>query len=363
MRSNSEKEVGTMPACARREIVAKAEVGVYHCWNRCVQRAFLCGRDPVTGVDFEYRRDWIEQTEQVLAGLFAIEVSHHAEQANHIHLILRTRPDVAQQWNDEEVVRRWLIIAKLKRNGSAEIQEPTAAQVARQLKNPRRVRQLRRRLANVSWFMGTLCENISRRCNEDSGTKGTFWEHRFKCRNLASEAAILICGIYVDLNAIRAGEAQTPEESRHTSAYNRIQGLKWRRCRGKRAMTHTFAPDAWLCELTLQEQPQGGSVPCHARPPRASDKGLLQMSVEKYLEFLDWTGRQVRSDKRGSIPQSLAPILDRLGINGELWVEAVYSFDEWFGHVVGSASTVTEAARRVGRRWFGGKTQCAAVFG
>jgi hypothetical protein len=87
------------------------------------------------------------------------------------------------------------------------------------------------------------------------------------------------------------------------------------------------------------------------------------MSVEKYLEFLDWTGRQVRSDKRGSIPQSLAPFRDRLGINGELWVEAVYSFDEWFGHVVGSASTVTEAARRVGRRWFGGKTQCAAVFG
>jgi hypothetical protein len=357
------KEALTMPACARWEIVAKGEVGVYHCWNRCVQRAFLCGRDPVTGVDFEYRRDWIEQTERILAGLFAVEISHHAEQANHIHLILRARPDVAQAWNDEEVVRRWLIIAKLKRNGSSGIEEPTAAELARELKRPGRVEQLRRRLGEVSWFMGTLCENISRRCNRDSGTRGTFWEHRYKCRRLASEAAILVCGIYVDLNAVRAGEAPTPERSRHTSAYNRIQGLKWRCSRGKRAKPPALVPDAWLCELTLQERPQGRDVPCSPNGQRASDKGLLPISLEKYLELLDWTGRQARLDKPGVIPGSLAPILDRLGINRSSWLPAVCMFDEWFGHVVGSVNILTDAARRVGRRWFCGKARCAAVFG
>ncbi len=29
--------------------------------------------------------------------------------------------------------------------------------------------------------------------------------------------------------------------------------------------------------------------------------------------LLDWTGRELRRDKRGAIPDELAPILDRLG--------------------------------------------------
>jgi hypothetical protein len=48
-----------MPASARQEIVLAGEVGVYHIWTRCVRRAFLCGVDPVTGQNFDHRRDWI----------------------------------------------------------------------------------------------------------------------------------------------------------------------------------------------------------------------------------------------------------------------------------------------------------------
>ena len=95
-----------MPSCPRSEIVREGEVGVYHCWSRCVRRAFLCGNDPVTGKDFEHRRDWISQFEERLAGLFAIDVAFHNEMSNHMHLILRARPDVVAQWSDKEVARR-----------------------------------------------------------------------------------------------------------------------------------------------------------------------------------------------------------------------------------------------------------------
>jgi hypothetical protein len=50
------------------------------------------------------------------------------------------------------------------------------------------------------------------------------------------------------------------------------------------------------------------------------------MTVDEYLKLLDWTGRQVRLDKRGAIPADLAPILDRLQITGELWVATVLPF-------------------------------------
>jgi len=35
--------------------------------------------------------------------------------------------------------------------------------------------------------------------------------------------------------------------------------------------------------------------------------------LSQYLELLDWTGREIRVGKRGAIPDSLAPILTRIG--------------------------------------------------
>ena len=48
-----------MPACARREIVRQGEPGIYHAWSRCVRRAYLLGTDPLTGKDYNHRRDWV----------------------------------------------------------------------------------------------------------------------------------------------------------------------------------------------------------------------------------------------------------------------------------------------------------------
>jgi len=64
------------PANARKDIVREGEIGTYHCWSRCVQRAFLCGYDPVTERDFDYRRGWIESLLAYLAGVFALDVGN-----------------------------------------------------------------------------------------------------------------------------------------------------------------------------------------------------------------------------------------------------------------------------------------------
>ena len=78
-------------------------VGCYHCINRCVRRAYLCGDDPVTGKSFNHRIGWIRDRLQQLAAAFALDVLDYAVLSNHIHVILRNRPDIVAAWSDKEV--------------------------------------------------------------------------------------------------------------------------------------------------------------------------------------------------------------------------------------------------------------------
>ena len=95
-----------MPSCARKAIVDPTVVGVYHCISRCVRRAFLCGEDLPTGNNYRHRKVWIEDRLRLLVRVFAMEVLSSSVMDNHMHQEIRTRPDLARRWSDEEVARR-----------------------------------------------------------------------------------------------------------------------------------------------------------------------------------------------------------------------------------------------------------------
>ena len=146
------------------------------------------------------------------------------------------------------------------------------------------------------------------------------------------EAAILACSVYVDLNPIRAGIAATPETSHFTSAYERIAANREQLAApqsqrsAKKSAQQDAARDAWLSPIQLAASSKAAQPA--AKPPRrrASNLGFLPVSLAEYLRLLDWTGRQIRRDKRGAIPADLAPILERLHVAGDVWVEQVKHF-------------------------------------
>jgi hypothetical protein len=84
--------------------------------------------------------------------------------------------------------------------------------------------------------------------------------------------------------------------------------------------------------------------------------------ASKYIMLLDWTGRELRRDKRGAIPENLAPILDRLGIDRSNWVDTVRDFGRMFKQAAGRASSLVRAAPRCSRRWFQGKAAAQLAF-
>ena len=162
-----------MPGHARKDIVREGEIGVYHTWSRCVQRAFLCGYDPVTGQDFEHRRLWIKTLLEYQASVFVldIDIANYSILSNHQHLIVRTRPDITATWNDEQVAWRWKLAWPSHEDGQW-VREPTDEEIEAILACPKRIPQLRANLASLSWFMARWKEPIAKLANRESNTKG-----------------------------------------------------------------------------------------------------------------------------------------------------------------------------------------------
>jgi hypothetical protein len=86
---------------ARSQLIDLSVARWYHCTSRCVRRALLLAEGPTN------RKEWIENRIKELAEIFAVGVGGFSVMDNHLHLLLRLDPDVAQGWSDEDVVRRW----------------------------------------------------------------------------------------------------------------------------------------------------------------------------------------------------------------------------------------------------------------
>jgi REP element-mobilizing transposase RayT len=351
----------------RRDILDPNEVGAYHAVQRTVRRAWLCGLDPVSGKSFEHRRTWIQNRLQELAASFGIDCLSFAVMVNHVHVILRNRPDVVAGWSDEEVAKRWWQLFPLRKNKDKTPAVPIESELKMWM-TPVRSKQLRTRLSDISWWMRALAEPIARRSNFEDKCSGRFWEGRYKCQKLADETAILACSAYVDLNPVRAGVADAPEKSLYTSVYERVESgkavrkeramskLRKKRLGRKRTTTPSSQAafvrrDDWLTPVTVDERSVAyqGAMPSSSGK-RASDKGFLGMSFELYLKLLDWTGRQIRRDhKTGRIPADLVPIMERIGLSGEIWCDVVKRFGKIFKRVAGTPESLAREALARGR--------------
>ncbi len=87
-----------------------------------------------------------------------------------LHLVLRNRPVVAEQWSDDEIALRWRRVFPPRDDTTGEPVEPTERDLAMLMANPERLLELRKRLSNLSWFMRCLCEKTGRnRCAASVG--------------------------------------------------------------------------------------------------------------------------------------------------------------------------------------------------
>ncbi len=136
--------------------------------------------------------------------------------------------------------------------------------------------------------------------------------------------------------------AETPEESEFTSAFDRLRA-RWQSVQDELGTSVSLPSDDeaddWLAPIFLDERAEAyvGPETVHSasdsgdRSPicnpigaaRISNLGFLPMTREQYLSLLDTLGRMVRQGKRGFTPAGLPPILERLKVEPQTWLDSL----------------------------------------
>ena len=342
---------------SRHAQVSTETTSYYHCVSRCVRRAFLCGWDRLTGRSYEHRKQWIVERLRLLGEVFCIDVCAYAVMANHHHLVVRLNPEQAGGLSDEDVLERWsrlfglpVLVERYRQGVSASDVE---AETAREW-----IATYRERLTDLSWFMRCLNEPIARWANAEDGVTGRFWEGRFKSQALLDEAALLTCMSYIDLNPVRAAIAETPEASDYTSIQARIRA--WGEAAGEGGQPSAADND----EVgPTEDEPSGTPELLPFRgPEREGAPDHLPFAFADYLELVDWAGRAVRDDKRGSIAADAPPILARLGIDSEAYPDRMCRQRQPFIRAIGRAERLREAATALGQRFIKGISEANILF-
>jgi len=316
---------------ARSKQICLKQTPWYHVTTRCVRRAFICGYDSLSKRDFTHRKQWIEDRLLFLVQVFCIDMAAYAVMSNHYHVVLKINLDEALLLDDAAVIDRWTTLYPtnplIKRLSSAEpLNEEESLVLSEKLP------VWRSELANISRFMALVNQFIARKSNTEDDCKGRFWEHRFTSQAILDDDALLRTLAYVDLNPVRAGVADTPEQSEHTSIHRRLSANN------------------------VNSNTPGGLLPFRRRFGKEETQPafpgtFLPIDFAAYLALLDWTGRQLRSNKSSCIHTDVPHIFARLNYSPKQWVKSHQSNSAWQQRAFGSVERIRNYCDELKRKW------------
>jgi hypothetical protein len=145
------------------------------------------------------------------------------------------------------------------------------------------------------------------------------------------------------LNPIRASIAKTPEQSDFTSIKKRITQAKKVKSPNN---IHQQVPEL---------------MPFAGNPRNNMPEGI-PFKLDDYLQLVDWTGRLLRDNKRGAIPDNLPPILDRLNIEAKHWLSSCQHFETQFKSFAGNQGKIKTLLQKLNKKSCHGIHTCQLVF-
>jgi putative transposase len=182
-----------MPRTQR--LLINDESTVYHVMSRTALEGF-----PLGDVEKDFMLDLIRR----YASLYFVEILGFCLMGNHFHILVRMIPE--NKFTDEEILKRFVDFYGDER-----------------IFAERLVPSLREKLSSLSEFMREIKVGFARFYNRRHRRRGYFWGDRFKSVIVENGETLINCLAYIDLNPLRAGLVERPEQYRWNSIGYHIQ--------------------------------------------------------------------------------------------------------------------------------------------
>ena len=171
------------------------EPTVYHVISRTALDGFPLGN---------IEKDHLVELVMKFSRIYFVETLGYCIMGNHFHLLVKMIPET--NYSDEEIKLR---IIKLY----GEDREFSEGQIP----------FFRNKWSNLSEFIRDIKQNFSRFYNKQHNRKGFFWGDRFKSVIVENGETLINCLAYIDLNPVRAGIVERPENYRWNSIGYHVQ--------------------------------------------------------------------------------------------------------------------------------------------
>jgi REP element-mobilizing transposase RayT len=176
-------------------MVNNEETTVYHVMSRTALDGF-----PLGDIEKDFMIDLIKR----YSGLYFVEILGVCIMGNHFHLLLKMFPEY--KFNAEEIEKRFVAFYGDEREFADGL-----------------IPSLRQKLSNLSEFVREIKVGFARYYNKTHHRRGYFWGDRFKSVIVDKGETLVNCLAYIDLNPLRAGLVERPEDYRWNSLGYHLQ--------------------------------------------------------------------------------------------------------------------------------------------
>ena len=182
-----------MPRTQR--LIIDDETAVYHVMSRTALDGF-----PLGDIEKDFMVDLIKRYSK----LYLVEIFGFCLMGNHFHILVKVLPEY--KFSNEEIEKRFADFYGGERIFAAGM-----------------IPSLREKLSSLSEFVREIKVGFARYYNKRHHRRGYFWGDRFKSVIVEKGETLINCLAYIDLNPLRAGLVERPEEYRWNSLGYHLQ--------------------------------------------------------------------------------------------------------------------------------------------
>ena len=182
-----------MPRIPR--MVINEETTVYHVMSRTALDGF-----PLGDIEKDFMIDLIKR----YAALYLVEILGFCLMGNHFHILVIMIPEY--KFTDQDIKKRYVDFYGDDRVFTDGM-----------------IPSLRTKLSSLSEFVREIKVGFARYYNKKHNLRGYFWGDRFKSVIVEKGETLVNCLAYIDLNPLRAGLVERPEDYRWNSLGYHLQ--------------------------------------------------------------------------------------------------------------------------------------------